>query len=77
MWVGQKTAYERFEGDRGDLAVHCRRGQLLDCRPKNSTATRPSFSRNRTRMEDTWMEWVNEEQKKRLGLCIYVSIHAH
>ncbi|KAJ5341504.1 hypothetical protein N7541_010628 [Penicillium brevicompactum] len=71
MWVGQKAAYERFEGDRGDLAVHCRRGQLLDCRAKAATASQPSSDRNRSRMEDTWVGWINEEQKKRLGLCIY------
>ena len=72
MWVGQKAAYERFEGDRGDLAVHCRRGQLLDCRAKATAASQPSSDRNRSRMEDTWVGWINEEQKKRLGLCIYV-----
>lgn len=74
MWVGQKAAYERLESDRGDLAVHCRRGQLLDCRGKTTMASQHPPSRNRIRMEDAWMEWVHEEQKKRLGLCIYVSL---
>ncbi|KAJ5929913.1 hypothetical protein N7466_005406 [Penicillium verhagenii] len=72
MWVGQKAAYERAEGDRGDLAVYCRRAQLLDCRPKHMRASQSPLRSNRNRLEEQWKEWINDEQKKRLGLCIYL-----
>ncbi|KAJ6032581.1 hypothetical protein N7540_003313 [Penicillium herquei] len=72
MWIGQKAAFERSEGDRGDLAVQCRRCQLLDCRIKHSTASQSPLRHNRSRLEDAWIEWVAYEQKKRLGLCIYL-----
>lgn len=74
MWVGQKAAYERSEVDRGDLAVYCRRGQLLDCRKKQYTSSQPPSRHNRNRVEEAWLHWINDEQKKRLGLCIYVSL---
>jgi hypothetical protein len=74
MWVGQKAAYERAECDRGELAVYCRRGQLLDCRMKpNASPQIPSRS-NLNRFEEAWSKWIIVEQKKRLGLCIYVSL---
>ncbi|KAJ6111552.1 hypothetical protein N7523_007613 [Penicillium sp. IBT 18751x] len=72
MWVGQKAAYERFEVDRGDLAVYCRRSQLLDCRKKRQTSSQASSRHNRNRVEEAWLNWINDEQKKRLGLCIYL-----
>jgi hypothetical protein len=74
MWVGQKLAYERAEGDRGELVVSCRRFQLLDCRMKHQHASRTPSRRNRKRIEEAWMEWIDTEQRKRLGLCIYVSL---
>jgi hypothetical protein len=74
MWVGQKAAYERAECDRGELAVYCRRGQLLDCRMKPTLSTQPSSRQNRNRFDEAWTKWIIIEQKKRLGLCIYVSL---
>ncbi|KAJ5726637.1 uncharacterized protein N7483_007994 [Penicillium malachiteum] len=71
MWIGQKAAFERFEGDRGDLAVQCRRSQLLDCRTKHSTTLQSPLRHDRSRLEEAWTEWIADEQKKRLGLCIY------
>ncbi|KAJ5710473.1 hypothetical protein N7488_004629 [Penicillium malachiteum] len=72
MWIGQKAAFERSEGDRGDLAVQCRRSQLLDCRPRHTTAPQPPLRHDRSRLEEAWVEWIADEQKKRLGLCIYL-----
>jgi hypothetical protein len=73
MWLGHKMFYERAEGDRGELAIYCRRFELLDCRVKKKYSQSQS-RQNRKRVEDSWMDWINEEQKKRLGLCIYVSL---
>jgi hypothetical protein len=73
MWLGHKMFYERAEGDRGELAIYCRRFELLDCRVKKKYLQSQS-RQNRKRVEDSWMDWINEEQKKRLGLCIYVSL---
>lgn len=73
MWVGQKAAFERAECDRGELAVYCRRGQLLDCRMKPNTSPQLQSRSNRNRCEEVWTNWIAGEQKKRLGLCIYVS----
>ncbi|KAJ5371189.1 uncharacterized protein N7496_007281 [Penicillium cataractarum] len=72
MWVGQKVAYERAECDRGELAVYCRRLQLLDCRVKQNTSPQMPSRQNRSRFGDAWSKWINIEQKKRLGLCIYL-----
>ncbi|KAJ5738040.1 hypothetical protein N7493_001195 [Penicillium malachiteum] len=70
MWIGQKAAFERSESDRGYLAVQCRRSQLLDCRPKHTAALQPP-RHDRSRLEEFWVEWIADEQRKRLGLCIY------
>jgi hypothetical protein len=74
MWIGQKMAYERAEGDRGELVVSCRRYQLLDCRVKQQNTSQPPSRRGRKRIEEAWVEWIDTEQRKRLGLCIYVSL---
>ncbi|KAJ5107969.1 hypothetical protein N7456_004644 [Penicillium angulare] len=72
MWIGQKLAYERLEVDRGDLAVYCRRIQLLDCRTKGSKTPHNPSRNPQTRLEEMWLGWINDEEKKRLGLCIYL-----
>lgn len=74
MWLGHKTAYERAEGDRGELTVYCQRGQLLDCRRKKTSASQSSSGQKRKSASGTWMEWAQDEKRKRLGLSIYVSI---
>ncbi|KAF4156814.1 hypothetical protein CNMCM6069_006336 [Aspergillus lentulus] len=71
-WSGHKSAFEFAEGARGILVTACRRCRLLDCRPKplvtDAGATRPM----RVKLLDTWMAWIELEQRKRLGLAIHM-----
>ncbi|KAJ5658925.1 hypothetical protein N7507_005376 [Penicillium longicatenatum] len=71
MWLGHKMAYERAEGDRGELTVYCRREQLLDCRRKHPVS-HPSSRQIRKSVIEAWTEWIQDEQRKRLGLSIYI-----
>ncbi|KAL3422888.1 C2H2 type zinc finger domain protein [Phlyctema vagabunda] len=63
-WSGSKQLYEFAEGGRGNLITACRRGRLLDCRP--------TIRNQHGRVELNWMNWIENEKRKRLGLSIYI-----
>lgn len=65
-WSGNKQGYEFAEGYRGILVTASRRSRLMDCRP-----TRQDKNAS---LHDTWLDWIETEKKRRLGICIYVSI---
>lgn len=71
-WCGHKIAFEFAEGARGILVTACRRCKLLDCRPKASFSDTQQPRSMRTRLNDSWKNWIKLEQRKRLGLCIFV-----
>ncbi|OJJ45296.1 hypothetical protein ASPZODRAFT_143938 [Penicilliopsis zonata CBS 506.65] len=71
-WSGQKAAFELAEGARGILVTACRRCRLLDCRPKTQPSDPQSSRSKRTRLRETWKSWIDLEQRKRLGLSIYI-----
>ncbi|KAJ5632038.1 hypothetical protein N7490_008377 [Penicillium lividum] len=64
--------YERAEGDRGELTVCCRRSRLLDCRKIQISSSQSLSGQGRKAVGEKWMEWVQDEQRKRLGLSIYI-----
>lgn len=71
-WCGHKIAFEFAEGARGILVTASRRCKLLDCRPKPLLSDMQQPRSMRTRLNDSWKNWVKLEQRKRLGLCIFV-----
>ncbi|KAL4907725.1 fungal-specific transcription factor domain-containing protein [Aspergillus multicolor] len=74
-WSGQKFAFEFAEGARGILVTACRRCRLLDCRPKplSPPCADEELSRSmRGKLQQSWRSWIGAEQRKRLGLSIYL-----
>ncbi|KAI9151350.1 Transcription factor PfmaH [Paramyrothecium foliicola] len=64
VWSGERDMYERAESDRSSLIFACKRQRLLDCRSR----VRP----DRSDIPQLWRDWINLEQRRRLGLSIYV-----
>ncbi|GAM43400.1 C2H2 type zinc finger domain protein [Talaromyces pinophilus] len=71
-WCGHKAAFEFAEGARGILVTASRRCKLLDCRPKPLLSDTQQPRNMRTRLNDSWRSWVKLEQRKRLGLSIFM-----
>jgi hypothetical protein len=76
-WSGSKHGYAFAEAARGIIVTACRRGRLLDCRPSSKIPSeryeRPGISK----IQATWLAWIETEKRKRLGLSIYVSVIFH
>ncbi|RDW87087.1 fungal specific transcription factor domain-containing protein [Aspergillus mulundensis] len=74
-WSGHKFAFEFAEGARGILVTACRRCRLLDCRLKplpSPGADGEPVRLMRSKLHQSWQSWVKLEQRKRLGLSIYL-----
>ncbi|TVY37842.1 Early growth response protein 1 [Lachnellula occidentalis] len=71
-WSGSKPAYEFSEGNRGVLITALRRARLLDCRPAANVEVNHYQRESQSPSDVSWMAWVENEKKKRLGLSIYV-----
>lgn len=66
-----KESYEFAEGSRGVLVTACRRMRLLDCRPSSFDSSKFRDAGFGT-VETKWLNWIDNEKGKRLGLSVYM-----
>ncbi|KAH8645441.1 fungal-specific transcription factor domain-containing protein [Xylariales sp. PMI_506] len=78
IWSGEKFAFDRVESDRSNLVLACKRRRFLDARSTTVTTEhrKSSIQGNKSNgnpdILQAWNDWINVEQRKRLGLCIHL-----
>ncbi|KAF4552545.1 Fungal specific transcription factor domain-containing protein 13 [Elsinoe fawcettii] len=73
VWSGDKAAFEKAENTRGLIALACKRSRLLDSRaPSSSHRGTPFEAPSSRNLQQTWRQWISDEQQKRLGLCMFL-----
>lgn len=71
-WSGSKQGYAFAEAARGIMVTACRRGRLLDCRSSSKIPAERYFRPGVSKIQATWLAWIETEKRKRLGLSIYI-----